>query len=68
MDPSPEGHGVMERLLLPDKALLRNLLTNGGKTVGPCSNLCPGAGLLVCIDVVWVLLFSIFFNIYFTKK
>lgn len=59
----------MEGCLAPAKAVLRNLLTNDAKTVAPSSNLCLGAGLFVCIDVVWETEFCSFFQFLdFRKK
>lgn len=55
------------------KAGLRNMLINGGKTVGSSSSLRLGAGLFICTDAVWetgfcFFLFFFFFFILGRKK
>lgn len=54
----------MECYLAPATAVLRNLLPNGGWTVGPSSSLCLGAGLSICVDAVWEIGFQSFLRFF----
>jgi len=67
MDLSLEGAGVLECWLAPAKAVLRNMITNGGKTLRPSTSLCLGAGMFICIDAVWEIGFCSQFFVFYKK-